>query len=74
MIVALCILYYEKNTPAFFKIKKATEFRIENSNGKNIPGPGDSAKNPNSAFRRTDCQTQSDRVTTSVQLYTEEKG
>lgn len=50
MIVALCILYYEKNTPTFFKIKKATEVRIENSDGKNIPGPGDSAKNSNSAF------------------------
>jgi hypothetical protein len=32
-------LYHEKNAPAFFKIKEAKEFRIENSDGKNIPGP-----------------------------------
>jgi hypothetical protein len=31
MIVVLFNHYYEKNTPTFFKIKKATQFRIKNS-------------------------------------------
>ena len=26
MIVVLCILYYEKDTSTFYKIKEATEF------------------------------------------------
>jgi hypothetical protein len=58
MKVALPIHYYEKGTPSFFEIKKTPEFRNEYSDGKNISGPGDTAANPNSAFRRTDCKTQ----------------
>jgi hypothetical protein len=70
----LVILYYEKNAPTFFKIKEATEFRNKNSDGKNISGPGNSATNSNSAFRRTDCKTQSDCIATAIQLHPEEKG
>ena len=36
MVVLLCILYYEKDAPTFYKIKKTAEFRIKNSDGKNI--------------------------------------